>query len=52
MRGYFPASGPLAPHCYLFARTVPCPDTPDHPPTPLVPDWHVVNTDSRETVVA
>lgn len=48
---FFPRSGPLTPHSYLFARTVPCPDTPGNPPTPLVPDWHVINSDSREIVV-
>jgi len=26
---------------YIFARTVPCPDT--RFPTPLVPDWHLLN---------
>jgi adenine-specific DNA methylase len=29
-------------HAYIFARTVPCPDTDDHPHTPLVPDWHLL----------
>ena len=28
------------PHCYLFAHTVPCPDTGHH--TPLVPDWYLL----------
>jgi adenine-specific DNA methylase len=28
------------PHGYLFARTVPCPDTLIH--TPLVSDWHLI----------
>ena len=51
MAHFFPKSGPLEPRCYLFAQTVPCPDTDGHPPTPLVPDWHVINTDSREVVV-
>lgn len=27
-------------HAYIFARTVPCPDTGF--PTPLVPDWHLM----------
>jgi len=30
----------VSPHTYIFARTVPCPDT--HFPTPLVPDWHLL----------
>jgi len=36
----YPRTGFLPPHCYIFARTVPCPDT-QHA-TPLVPDWHVL----------
>lgn len=41
MEPFFPRNGMLSPHCYIFARTVPCPDT-QHP-TPLVPDWHLLN---------
>jgi adenine-specific DNA methylase len=37
---FYPKTGVLPPHCYIFARTVPCPDT-QHP-TPLVPDWHLL----------
>jgi adenine-specific DNA methylase len=37
---FFPKNGILPPHCYIFARTVPCPDTGFH--TPLVPDWHLL----------
>ena len=40
---FFPKSvqgGLLRPDGYIFARTVPCPDTVH--PTPLVPDWHVL----------
>ena len=37
-------------HAYIFARTVPCPDTQHH--TPLVPDWHLANPDSGRRVVA
>jgi putative DNA methylase len=29
-------------HAYIFARTVPCPDTSGNPHTPLVPDWHLL----------
>ena len=39
---FFPKSGILPPHCYVLARTVPCPDTHGHPHTPLVPDWHLL----------
>lgn len=37
---YFPVHKYLKVHAYIFARTVPCPDT-QHP-TPLVPDWHLL----------
>jgi adenine-specific DNA methylase len=37
---FFPKNGVLPPHCYIFARTVPCPDTGHE--TPLVPDWHLL----------
>ena len=40
IENFFPRAGVLPPHCYIFARTVPCPDT-QHP-TPLVPDWHLL----------
>jgi uncharacterized protein len=41
---FFPKTGVLdRPDGYIFARTVPCPDTKGHPPTPLVPDWHLLN---------
>ncbi len=32
-------------HAYIFARTVPCPDTGF--PTPLVPDWHLLKPSSH-----
>ena len=35
----------IPPHCYIFARTVPCPETGHH--TPLVPDWHVLKPTSH-----
>lgn len=38
-------------HAYIFARTVPCPDTGYH--TPLVPDWHLLKPKgNKATVVA
>lgn len=37
-------------HAYIFARTVPCPDT-QHP-TPLVPDWHLLKPKSGLQIVA
>ena len=42
MAKFFPKTSVLPPHCYIFARTVPCPDTEGHPHTPLVPDWHLL----------
>ncbi len=36
----YPKKGIIEPHCYIFARTVPCPDTQFD--TPLVPDWHLL----------
>ena len=47
---FFPQSGNLPPHCYLFARTVPCPDTQF--PTPLVPDWHLRKPKNGRHLVA
>jgi adenine-specific DNA methylase len=48
---FFPKSGFIPPHCYIFARTVPCPDTQHH--TPLVPDWHLLKPKSeRGRIVA
>ncbi len=37
-------------HAYIFARTVPCPDTQHE--TPLVPDWHLLKPKSGRRVVA
>ncbi|MFH0872554.1 MAG: DUF1156 domain-containing protein [bacterium] len=48
--GLYPKSGYLTPHCYIFARTVPCPDTQFH--TPLVPDWHLLKPKSGRQIVA
>jgi adenine-specific DNA methylase len=39
-------------HAYIFARTVPCPDTEGHPQTPLVPDWHLLKPKSGRRVAA
>lgn len=39
---FYPAPAAGLVHAYIYARTVPCPDT-QHP-TPLVPDWHLVRT--------
>jgi len=48
---YFHAyDGFVPPRDYIFARTVPCPDT-GHP-TPLVPDWHLLKPKSGRRFVA
>lgn len=37
---FFPKRRDGLVHAYIFARTVPCPETQHH--TPLVPDWHLL----------
>jgi hypothetical protein len=43
---FFPKRTDGLVHAYIFARTVPCPDT-QHP-TPLVPDWHLLKPKGSE----
>ncbi|MCW5977268.1 MAG: DUF1156 domain-containing protein [Bryobacteraceae bacterium] len=50
MEKFYPPHGIIPPHCYIFARTVPCPDTKHH--TPLVPDWHLLKPKSGTRQVA
>lgn len=45
---FFPKRRDGLVHAYIFARTVPCPET-QHP-TPLVPDWHLQKGDGAQTV--
>lgn len=47
MERFYPQEGTFPPHCYIFARTVPCPDTQYH--TPLVPDWHLAKPKNHST---
>lgn len=47
---FYPAHSFAKVHAYIFARTVPCPDTQN--PTPLVPDWHLLKPKSGLRVVA
>jgi len=48
---FFPANRFAKVHAYIFARTVPCPDTRFL--TPLVPDWHLLKPKTeRNRVVA
>ncbi|GIW54145.1 MAG: hypothetical protein KatS3mg082_0549 [Nitrospiraceae bacterium] len=42
---FYPAYRFAKVHAYIFARTVPCPDTQHH--TPLVPDWHLLKPKSE-----
>lgn len=49
-KAYHPQYGSIPAYCYIFARTVPCPDT-QHP-TPLVPDWHLLKPKSGLKTVA
>jgi len=46
----YPREPAGAVHAYIFARTVPCPDT-GHP-TPLVPDWHLLKPAGQTALVA
>ncbi len=50
MQRFYPDVGALPTHTYIFARTVPCPDT--GAPTPLVPDWHLSKPKSGTHIVA
>jgi putative DNA methylase len=47
---YYPDKGNYSPYTYLFARTVPCPDTGHQ--TPIVPDWHLLKPKKGRRVVA
>lgn len=49
---FFHERGFVAVRDYIFARTVPCPDTPGNPHTPLVPDWHLLRPSSGKKIVA
>jgi len=49
---FFPAKRAGLVHAYIYARTVPCPDTDGHPHTPLVPDWHLLKPKSGLAVAA
>jgi putative DNA methylase len=47
---FYPARELKRVHAYVFARTVPCPDTGND--TPLVPDWYLLKPKSGRRVVA
>jgi len=50
LASFYPVNRSGSVHAYIFARTVPCPDTQYH--TPLVPDWHLLKPKSGVNVVA
>lgn len=50
LASFYPARRLAKIHAYIFARTVPCPDTQFH--TPLVPDWHLLKPKSGRRIVA
>jgi adenine-specific DNA methylase len=50
MERFFPTPGFLPRYTFIFARTVPCPDTGFE--TPLVPDWHLLKPKSGVQIVA
>lgn len=50
MEQFFPARDRIPRHTYIYARTIPCPDT-GHP-TPLVPDWSLLKPKGGLQVVA
>ena len=52
MEPFFGSEGVVPPFTYLYARTVPCPDTEGHPPTPLVPDWSLLKLKGGRHLVA
>ncbi|MFH1952404.1 MAG: DUF1156 domain-containing protein [Pseudomonadota bacterium] len=50
LSSFYPAYSLAKVHAYIYARTVPCPDTQFH--TPLVPDWHLLRPKSGIRVAA
>lgn len=48
LKAFYSVSGFVPAYTYIFARTVPCPDTGY--PTPLVPDWSLLRTAGRHVV--
>lgn len=50
MARFFPERERIPRHTYIYARTVPCPDTGHD--TPLVPDWSLLKPKSGQHVVA
>lgn len=50
MEQFFPAKDRIPRHTYIYARTVPCPDTGHD--TPLVPDWSLLKPKGGIQVVA
>jgi putative DNA methylase len=47
---FYPQTKEVPPLCYIFARTVPCPETGWE--TPLIPDWHLLKPKSGRRIAA
>lgn len=52
MARFYRYEGFAPPRDYIFARTVPCPDLPGHPPSPLVGDWSLSRPKGGRHIVA
>lgn len=50
LKPFYPKPEAATVHAYIYARTVPDPNVEGNPPTPLVPDWHLMNADGKEIV--
>lgn len=50
LKPFYPKPEAATVHAYIYARTVPDPNGEGNPPTPLVPDWHLMNADGKEIV--
>jgi len=49
---FYPKESFASVYAYIYARTVPCPDTDGHPQTPLVPSWSLAKPKQGRHVVA
>jgi len=50
VKEFYPQTREVPPLCYIFARTVPCPETGWE--TPLVPDWHLLKPKNGRRITA
>jgi hypothetical protein len=47
LEAFFPKEPMAVVHAYIYAHTVPCPDTPGNPQTPICPDWSLSKVNGR-----